>query len=58
MRWLLKLEIVSWDLTIIGSLFHSTGAAVATIHLPITFSGQTEVTDSLYYTNKADRLIY
>ena len=37
--WILKLEMVCWDLTISVNLFHSTGAAVTKKCLAITFFG-------------------
>ena len=43
-----KLEMVCWDVTITGNLFHSTSAAVAKLHLSIAFLGWIEETDSLF----------
>ena len=45
--WLLKFEMFCWDLTLIGSLFHSTGAGMAKPHLPMAFLGFYSV---LFYT--------
>ena len=47
-RWLLKQDMVCWEVTNTGSLFHSTDAAVAKPCLPITFLGRIEGTDSLF----------
>ena len=46
--WLLELEMVCWDLTISGSLFHSAGVAVAKPHLLIAFSVQIKETVSYF----------
>ena len=40
--------MVCCDLTLSGSLFHSTGKAVAKPRLPMAFLGQTEDTDNLF----------
>ena len=48
MSFLPKLEMVCCDLTLSGSLFHSTGAAVAKPCLTIAFLGHTEETDCLF----------
>ena len=43
---LLNLEMVCGDLTLSGSQFYSTGAAMAKACQPIAFLGQTEEVDS------------
>ena len=40
--------MVCWDLTLSGSLFYSTGMAVAKPRLPMTFLGWTDENDSLF----------
>ena len=44
----LKLEMVCCELTLIGSLLNSTGAALAKPRLPMAFLGLTEETDSVF----------
>ena len=48
LSWFLKLEMICYDLTVTGSLFHSTGAAVVKPRLLTIFLGGTEETDSLF----------
>ena len=39
LNWLLKLEMVCWDLVLSASLFHLVSTALAKQHLPIAFVG-------------------
>ena len=41
MSWLLKFEMVCWDLTLSWILFHPIGVDVAKSYLPMAFLGWT-----------------
>ena len=47
LRWLSELQMVRWDLTISGSLFNSTGVALANSHLRIAFFRRMEENECL-----------